>query len=95
MPRRRADRIDSNQPDIVKDLRKMGYSVETGYDDILVGANGKTHWIEVKHPDTRSKKTGLIRQSEKKASQIRLEAEFKGSYAIVTSLDEILELIKG
>jgi len=93
MPRRRSDKIDSNQPQIVKDLRRMGYSVETGYDDILVGANGYTYWFEIKAPETRSKVTGLILECKKKASQIRLEAEFKGSYTIVTCLDDILAVI--
>ncbi len=87
-------RTDSNEAEIVKALRKMGISVETGHDDIIIGHKGKTHWIEVKTPDCVSKKTGKILDSAKKPSQIKLEKEFKGSYHIVSSIDEILEIIK-
>ena len=86
-------RTDSNEADIVKVLRKLGYSVETGHDDILIGYKGKTYWFEVKDPKHKSKKTGLINESAKKPSQIRLEKEWKGHYKIVSSLDEILKEI--
>ena len=87
---RRAAKIDSNQIQIVDDLRKLGFSVQTGMDDILVGRCGKTYWFEIKTPECRSKKTGEILQSAKKKSQITLEAEWRGHYKLVTSLDEIL-----
>ena len=88
--KRYAAKCDSNQPQIVKDLRKMGYSVQTEVNDILVGHLGKTYWFEIKAPSCRSKKTGEILQSAKKKSQITLEAEWRGHYKLVTSLDEIL-----
>ena len=88
--KRYAAKCDTNQPQIVKDLRKLGFSVETGVNDILVGRCGKTYWFEIKTPDCRSKKTGEILQSAKKKSQITLEAEWRGHYKLVTSLDEIL-----
>ena len=87
-------RTDSNQKDIVEGLRRLGVSVETDHDDLIIGYKGKTHWIEVKTPDCVSKKTGKILDSAKKPSQIKLENEFKGSYHIVTSIGEILEIIK-
>ncbi len=88
-------RTDSNEKTIVKGLRKMGYSVEVGHDDILVAANGKTLWYEIKDPKHVSKKTGQINESAKKASQKRLEAEWAGHYKIVSSLDEILADMEG
>ena len=87
-------RTDSNEASIVKDLRKMGYSVQTGVDDILIGANGLNYWIEIKDPKHVSKKTGKINESAKKESQKRLEREWKGNYHIVSSLEEILEILK-
>ena len=87
---RRAAKIDSNQIQIVDDLRKLGFSVQTGMDDILVGRCGKTYWFEIKAPSCRSKRTGEILDSKKKDSQIKLEQEWKGHYKLVTSLDEIL-----
>ena len=86
-------RTDSNEKDIVKALRKLGYSVETNHDDILVGANGLTYWFEIKTPDCVSKKTGKIKESAKKESQKILEKTWKGQYKIVSSLEEILEII--
>ena len=87
-------RTDSNEKTIVKALRKMGYSVETGVNDIFVGGNGFNFWYEIKDPKHKSKKTGQINESAKKASQKRLEVEWKGHYKIVSSLEEILADIK-
>ena len=87
-----AANIDKNQPEIVKELRKIpGVQVELNHDDILVGYNGMTFWYELKNEDSVSKKTGKIRQSAKKESQIKLENEWTGHYRIVSSLQEILD----
>ena len=87
---RRKAKVDSNQVQIVEYLRKLGFSVQPGHDDILVGRAGKTYWFELKSPSCRSKRTGEILDSKKKESQIKLEQEWKGHYKLVTSLDEIL-----
>ena len=91
---RRKAKVDNNQVQIVDDLRKLGFSVQPGHDDILVGRAGKTYWFEIKNPDCRSKKTGEILQSKKKDSQIALEQEWKGHYKLVTSTEEILTEIE-
>ncbi len=91
MPRRRADKIDANQPDIVSGLEKLGYSVEVGHDDIIVAANGQNYWFEIKSEECRSKITNEILQAHKKPSQIRLENEWPGHYRIVTCIEEILD----
>ena len=70
MARRRKDRIDSNQPEIVKELRARGYSVEVGHDDILVGFCGHTYWFEIK--------TGP--KAKLKSSQEDLLRDYKGHY---------------
>jgi Holliday junction resolvase len=90
---RQAARIDNNQREIVKSLRKLGYSVVVGHDDILVGVNGKTYWFECKNPSLVSKKTGQVRPSEIKPSQRTLMREFKGHYSIVWNLEQILDEI--
>lgn len=84
-------RTDENEKHIVKALRKLGYSVLTGMDDILVGDKGRNFLYEIKDPKHVSKKTGLINESAKKESQKRLEKEWTGHYRIVSSLDEILK----
>ena len=94
MKPRYAKKVDENQNQIVKALRKIpGVSVELDHDDILVGHQGRTYWFELKKPDAVSKKTGQVRESEKKDSQKRLEKEYNGHYRIVWSLDQILEEI--
>lgn len=88
---RRAAKIDANQPEIVKALRSIpGVSVEVGHDDILVGYQGKTHWIELKEPDAVSKRTGEIKPSSIKDSQHKLLQNYTGHYAICWSLDQVL-----
>ena len=80
MKHRRAARIDTNQPQIVKDLRKMGFSAEPGHDDIIVGKRGLTLWVEIKNPDG-----GRLKSSQKK-----LLAEFKGAYLVAETTEEIV-----
>jgi len=88
---RRAAKIDSNQPEIVEALRKInGVTVELNHDDILVGYNDFTYWFEIKTPESVSKITGLILESAKKESQMKLEREWRGHYRIVSNIDEIL-----
>lgn len=87
---RRAKKIDVNQTDIVKDLRKMGYSVALDHDDVLVGAHGKTYWFEIKDPAKTLKKDGSFRAGALKDSQIKLQDEWRGHYSVVTTLEQIL-----
>ena len=93
MPRWAAN-VDKNQNGICEALEKLGFSVEKGHDDILVGKHGKTWWFEIKSENAVSKKTGKVREKAKKKSQVRLDNEWKGHYKIVSSLDEILDDIK-
>ncbi|MHB1938447.1 MAG: hypothetical protein ACYCOR_17965 [Acidobacteriaceae bacterium] len=85
----RARKIDANQRQIVKTLRSVpGVTVAVGHDDILVGRHvdgiPRTFWFEIKRP---------ARVSRKQASQVKLAAEWRGHYQIVSTLDEILTAI--
>jgi len=92
MSHRRAAKVDNNQADIVKALRKIpGVTVSLGHDDLLVGYRSVTYWFEVKMPDQVSKKTGTVRPSAKQPSQKRIESEWRGHYRIVWSVGQILE----
>ncbi|KKK84038.1 hypothetical protein LCGC14_2787400, partial [marine sediment metagenome] len=54
-------KIDSNQREIVKSLRKIpGITVELNHHDFLLGYKGKTYWFEIKNSDCVSPKTGEI-----------------------------------
>ena len=79
--RRKAAKIDANQPEIVKELRKKsGVTVALDKDDILVGYEGQTYWIEIK---TGPK--AKLRESQKK-----LLNEWGGHYAICWNVDQVL-----
>ncbi len=92
--KRHAARTDENEKAIVKALRKMGYTVQPGHDDILVGASGRTYWFEVKDPAKTLKRDGSFRKGALKPSQIKLRAEWRGHYAVVTCLEDILAQIQ-
>lgn len=84
---------DNNQNTIVAQLRKLGYSVEPGHHDILVGANGKTYWYEIKDPSVISPKTGQPRPSSITASERKRLDNWRGHYKLVWTLEQILEEI--
>lgn len=89
---RHRSKIDDNQRAIVKALRQIpNLSVEMGHDDIMVGHDNKTYWYEIKSPKAISKTTGKPLSNAIKPSQLKLLAEWKGHYKIVSTLDEILE----
>ncbi len=90
---RRAARTDTNQTDIVKELRRLGYSVQPEMDDILVGHNGKTYWFELKS-DSALNKNGTYKAGAIKPGQIALRKTWKGHYDIVHSIEQILEVIE-
>ena len=92
MARRRAEKVDANQADIVAALRDIPFlGVEVGHDDILVGWMGKSYWFEIKSPDVVSKKTGRVIDSEITDSEWDRYNNWPGHYKIVWSLDQILE----
>ena len=94
MPRTRKDRTDTGQQAIVKALRKRGYSVITNMDDLLIGHNGVNYWIELKRPESRSKRTGEILPSFIKEGQKELLRTYKGQYALCTCLEDIIEIVE-
>ncbi len=90
---RRRQKVDANQQAIVKALRKLpGISVQTGMDDLLIGCGMQNYWIELKNPEV-CRPDGTVRVSAKKPSQIRLEHSWTGQYNIVSSYEEILDII--
>jgi hypothetical protein len=90
MPRTRADKIDDNQKGIVKDLRRLGFSVEPGHDDILVGHNNKTWWFEIKCDDLGR---DYVLFSAITEYQRGLTKKYRGQYHIVTNTEQILKIL--
>lgn len=90
---RRAKRIDENQPEIVKELRKIpGVAVQLDHDDIIVGFKGVTYWFEIKDPKKTLNKDGTVKKGAHiKKSQLRILEQFTGHYAIIWTLEDILD----
>lgn len=94
MSARWAKRTDSNEKTIVNKLRQLpGVHVITGHDDIIVGYNMQNYWFEVKTKETLSKKTGKVKTSSIRPSQKKLKREWTGQYNVVTSFEEIIDII--
>jgi len=90
---RYAARTDENESEIVKDLRKLGYTVITGVDDIFVSGRGINFWFEIKDKRTLDK-NGKVRESEIKDSQKKIRETWRGQYDIVSSTEQILSIMK-
>lgn len=87
---RLAAKVDENQREIVKALRKIpGVTVEVGHDDILVGYKGLTYWFEIKRSD-QVKQNGEFKIGTIKPSQQKLLETWRGHYQIVWSVEQIL-----
>jgi len=88
---RRNPRTDENQRDLVAALRKIpGVTVKTGVDDILIGRCGVNYLIEIKNPETAVKKSGGLKAGALKKSQVELQNEWQGHYAVLWTMDQIL-----
>jgi hypothetical protein len=75
-------------------LRRLpGVSVALDHDDILCGYRNFNYWFELKSKEQISKRTGEVLESAIKPSQKRLRETWTGQYNIVTSTEEILEII--
>jgi hypothetical protein len=89
----RVKKIDKNQNQIVNDLRDMGFSVELDKDDILVGKNGITDWIEIKEKSPFGKK-GKLTKGFIKDSQYKILWNYTGQYNICWKVEQILNNYK-
>lgn len=90
----RAKRIDENQVEIVKQLRKIPNlsvsvtsSLGNGYPDLNIGYKGKNFLIELKD----GSKPPSARKLTEDEQEFR--RKWEGQYAICNDLDEILTVI--
>jgi len=91
MSHRRAAKNDANQIEMVEILRKSGFSVETGHDDVLIGRNDVTQWTELKKSSPFGKK-GKILKGFIKDSQYKILRTWKGQYNIIWRIDQVRAL---
>lgn len=87
-------RTDRNELSIVKAIEKIpGVTVSRGHDDLLIGHQGRTFWIEVKDPNRVLNKNGTMHPKHVKDSQVDLLQGWTGHYAICWTLDDVLDVI--
>ena len=85
---------DANQTEIVKALRKEGYSVAVtsclgaGFPDIIVGARGINFLIEIKNPSVPYADRQLTSDQEK------WHAAWRGKSYVVETIGQCLSIIK-
>jgi hypothetical protein len=86
-------RVDSNQQQIVRNLRAIGASVQSlaeigkGAPDLLVGAQGKNWLFEIKSPDQPPSKRRLT------PDEARWHSDWRGQIHTVENFSEVLEVL--
>lgn len=88
---RRAAKVDANQPEIVKALRKKGWYVLIisqlkNCCDIIISKNGRTVAVEIKDG---SKPPSARKLSE---GELKFKDEWQGEYMIIESLEQLKQL---
>lgn len=84
---RYAKRRDQNEGAIREALERAGCDVLQGHDvDLYVGRAGRSYFVEVKRPDRAT-------ESRLRPIQKRLRDNWRGHYAIVTTVDEALAAV--
>lgn len=90
----RAARVDANQPEIVKAFRDLGWSVLIisqlkNCCDIVVAKGGRTILVEIKD--------GSKPPSQRKLTEgeSKFFSTWKGIWAIVNSVDDVMAINKG
>jgi Holliday junction resolvase len=87
-----SDRRDANEPEIVKELERLGFYVirmarTCGFDLLAINSKGK-YIIEVKNPDTYWKLTGKEYEVESNLRTMNIP------YWVITSIEDIDDMIK-
>lgn len=83
-------KVDKNQPEILRCLKKAGISYKPvhqikGFCDIIVGFKGENYLFEIK----------LNKKAKLTIDEQKFHDNWKGSIYIVTSFNEILDVIYG
>lgn len=91
---RRAAKVDSNQGELVKALRRMGASVEItsashdGFTDLVVGFQGVTVLVEVKDGSLEPSRRRLT------PAQEVVHGRFTGAITVIETLEQAVALIE-
>jgi len=91
---RRSARIDANQNEIVRHLRKLGFSVAItsgigkGFPDLVVANYARTVLVELKDGDKPPSDQALT------LDETEFHAKWKGNLLVANKLDDILKYFK-
>ena len=89
---RRAARVDANQADIVRDLRRLGYSVKVtstlkGFCDIVVGTDKKNFFFEIKDP--AQPPSGRVLTPDEQS----FHSSWRGQIDVILTTEDALEIM--
>ena len=91
---RRAAKVDDNQEQLVYELRRLGYSVQSiatvgkGCPDLVVGSKGRNFLFEVKDPAKWPSARALTKD------EVEWHTFWKGQVAVVQTTEEALEVMR-
>lgn len=91
---RRAAKVDANQADIVRELKRAGADVRSlaavgeGFPDLAVGFRQRTFLLEVKRPKDKGQRAGILTDDQK-----LFFAQWRGHAAVVSTPEEALRAI--
>lgn len=90
----RTRKVDSNQADLVKQIRKipgvsvaLTHTVGNGFPDAAVGFRGRTYLIEIKDPEKFKSQRKLTPE------EISFHNAWTGHVRIIEKLDDIIEML--
>ena len=88
---RRAAKVDTNQPEIVKEFRRLGWYVLIisqlkNCCDIIVSKKGRTIAIEIKDGE---KPPSAQKLSE---GELKFKSEWQGEYLLVNCIQDVLDI---
>ena len=90
----RPKRIDRNQPEIVKAIRKIPgatvrhtHVIGDGFVDIIVGFKGVNYLLEIKDPSQPPSARKLTKDEQK------FHNEWTGQKAVIETINDVLKLI--
>lgn len=92
---RRDAKVDANQTQLIRDLRKLGCSVQPlhmigrGCPDLLVGYRGRNYLLEVKDGKAAPSRQKLTNDEAK------WHESWRGRVAIVRNIEDWFEQVKG
>lgn len=89
----RGKRIDANQPQLVKQMRKLGLSVAVtsalgnGFVDAVVGYQGVNYLCEIKDPGQPPSKRKLTPDEQ------YFHTNWKGQVKVIENINDVLKMI--